>query len=62
MKTMKWIRSTGTELETNTLPDTVAYCRSLGWMTPAEKKEADAAEAKRLKEEEEKAKAEGKAE
>ena len=28
---MKWQKPNSTEIETNDLPATVAYCRSLGW-------------------------------
>lgn len=28
---MKWIKPSGVEIETNDMPETLAYCRSLGW-------------------------------
>jgi len=28
---MKWIKDNGQEIETNNLPDTIAYCESIGW-------------------------------
>jgi len=34
-----WDRPSGTQLETNELPETIAYCESLGW-TQVKKKRA----------------------
>lgn len=28
---MKWIKDNGQEIETNDLPATIKYCKSLGW-------------------------------
>jgi hypothetical protein len=28
---MKWIRPSGSEIETNDLKETIKYCESLGW-------------------------------
>lgn len=35
METIKWIRPSGSEIETNGLDETIEYCISLGWK-PAE--------------------------
>lgn len=35
MNTIKWIRPSGTEIETNDTEDVIDYCISLGWK-PAE--------------------------
>lgn len=39
MNTIKWIRPSGEEIETNDSNATVDYCVSLGWR-PAERKQA----------------------
>lgn len=33
---MKWTKPNGTEIETNDLPETIAYGRSLGWVPEGE--------------------------
>lgn len=38
---IKWIRPSGTEIETNDREETIDYCVSLGWR-PAEEAETDA--------------------
>ena len=35
---MKWIKDNGQEIETNDLPATIEYCKSLGWTEDAPKK------------------------
>ena len=50
---MKWLRPSGTEIETNDSEETIEYCKSLGWK-PAEKKKrrtkAEMEEAKKSEE------------
>lgn len=33
---MKWIKPSGVEVETNDMPETITYCRSLGWQEVSE--------------------------
>ena len=36
---MIWIKPSGAEVKTNDLPDTIEYCKSLGWKEKGAKKE-----------------------
>jgi hypothetical protein len=36
---MKWIRSSGSEIETNDLEETIKHCESLGWKRKGAKEE-----------------------
>lgn len=33
---MKWTKPSGVEVETNDMPETIKYCRSLGWQEVSE--------------------------
>lgn len=36
---MKWQKPSGMEIETNDMPETIEYCKSLGWKPMDEKPE-----------------------
>jgi len=44
---MIWIRPSGTEIETNDLKKTIAYCKSIGWKEKEKGKEVKATKKKK---------------